>query len=235
LRLGWRDNLTVLRLRAGSKEYGQEITLQRTYSSQFNIEEETQMKSQLRSEEETHMHTLSCRAYLLILVALCFLLFGGSSAHAADGEWTTVAAACVPDEDSVGLYQFEQARFEFSGASTGQIVARCNITDPADLLGDNPSWGLMDVTYNDPDGFFNSSRVRVQLRRVHETTGASTTIATFDSNLFGIGQQLKTLNFNHAFNFVDYAYYLTIILDRTDATVGTTRIERVRLYTPPVG
>jgi len=181
------------------------------------------------------MNTMSCREYFLVLVALCCLSFAGPSAHAADGEWTTVASACVPDEDSVGIYQFEQARFEFSGASTDQIVARCNITDPADLSGGNPGWSRMDVTYNDPDGFFSNSRVRVQLRRVHETTGASSTIATFDSNLFGIGQQLQFLDFAHAFNFRDYAYYLTILLDRTNASVGTTRIERVRLWIPSVG
>jgi len=177
------------------------------------------------------MNTMSCRGYFLAFVALCCLSLAGPSAHAADGEWTTVASACVPDEDSVGIYQFEQARFEFSGASTGQIVARCNITDPADLFGGNPIWSLIDVTYNDPNGCFSGSRVRVQLRRVHETTGASSTIVTFDSNSVCVaGQQLQTLNFNHAFNFYDYGYYLTLILDRTDASVGTTRIERVRLY-----
>lgn len=181
------------------------------------------------------MNTMSCREYFLALVALCFLSLAGPSAQAADGEWTTVASACVPDETSIGIYQFEQARFEFAGANTGQIVARCNITDPADLFGGNPIWNRMDVTYNDPDGYFNNSRVRVQLRRVHETTGMSTTLVTFDSNLFGPGQQLETLSFNHVFNFYDYAYYLTIIVDRTGAgstgaTVGTPQIQRVRLY-----
>ena len=193
------------------------------------------MKSPQRLAEKKQMNTLSCRAYLLILVALGFLSLGGPSAHAVDGEWTTVASACIPDEASAGIYQFEQARFEFLGASTGQIVARCNITDQADFSEGNTGWSRMDVTYDDPDGFFNNSRVRVQLRRVHETTGASSTIATFDSNLFGVGQQLQSLNFAHAFNFGDYAYYLTILLDRTNASVGTTRIERVRLYIPPVG
>src|SRR5690349_16576454 len=101
------------------------------------------MKNPRRGEEK-HMNTMSCREYFLALVALCFLSFGGPSAHAADGEWTTVASACVPDEASLGIYQFEQARFEFFGASTGQIVARCNITDPADMFGGNPAWGLMD-------------------------------------------------------------------------------------------
>src|SRR4051812_18045472 len=147
------------------------------------------MKSPQRLAEKKHMNTLSCRVYLLILVALGFLSLGGPSAHAVDGEWTTVTSACIPDEASAGIYQLEQARFEFLGASTGQIVARCNITDPADFSEGNPGWSRMDVTYDDPDGFFSNSRVRVQLRRVHETTGASSTIATFDSNLFGIGQQ----------------------------------------------
>ncbi|MGH8611226.1 MAG: hypothetical protein ACREYF_04030 [Gammaproteobacteria bacterium] len=158
--------------------------------------------------------------------------------HAANGEWTTVASTCVPDEASVGRYQFEQARFEFSGANTGQIVSRCNITDPADLLNDNPIWDRMDVTYDDPDGFFAGSRVRVQLRRVHETTGASATFATFDSNAFPPGQQLKTIAFVHPdddeFDFYNYAYYLTIIVDRNSAN-AVPRIERVRLYLAPEG
>ena len=160
------------------------------------------------------------------------------SVYAANGEWTTVASACVTDERSEGLYSLEQARFEFLAGQTGQIISRCNITDPHDLFNAaSPPWNTMDVTYDDPNGFNGlaaSSRVRVQLRRVHEVTGASATLETFDSNLFPGGQQLRSHPFSHDFDFYNYAYYLTIMVDRDNIQM-VPRIQRVRLWWAPVG
>lgn len=172
--------------------------------------------------------------YGFIISAACSMAFLASPAQAANGEWATVAAGCVPDEGNKTKHSFEQARFEFAATNIGEIVARCNITDPADLFEGNPIWDLMDVTYSDPDGAGNSARVRVQLRRVHETTGASSTLATFDSNGFAAGQQLRSLNFAHTFDFTNYAYYLTLILNRSSSNVATPRIQRVRLYKGPI-
>jgi hypothetical protein len=149
-------------------------------------------------------------------------------AHAANGEWTTVASACVPDESSDGRYALEQARFEFRGASTGEIVARCNITDPHDWLNlSSPTWSCMQITYDDPDGFLSQYRVRVQLRRAQATDGASQTITTFDSNVVADSNP-EPHCFDHNFNFFDNAYYLTLILNRS-AAQANPRLMRVRL------
>ena len=118
-----------------------------------------------------------------------------------------------------GSYNFEQARFEFLGANLGQIVARCNITNPLDGLNGesvNPSWNCMSITYDDPDGLFAQYRVRVQLRLANGTDGASATITTFDSNLVADSNP-EVHGFVHAFNFPRNAYYLTVILDRANA------------------
>jgi hypothetical protein len=163
------------------------------------------------------------------IAMLTGLLFMVPQVQAADGEWTTVASACVPDESSDGLYNLEQARFEFRGASTGQIVARCNITDPHDWLNvSSPPWNCMDITYDDPDGSSNRYRVRVQLRGARDTDGASGTVTTFDSNVV-VDSNPETHCFDHAFDFYNNAYYLTLILDRANADANP-RIMRVRLY-----
>jgi hypothetical protein len=153
--------------------------------------------------------------------------------HAANGEWTTAASACVPDEGSFGAYNLEQARFEFLGGAVGQIVARCNITDPGDVGNGSAVWNRMTITYDDPDGFFSEYRVRVQLRLVRDTNGTSQTITTFDSNLVADSNP-EVHPFAHAFDFVRNAYYLTIIVDRVNAQANP-RIMRVRLWQAPPG
>lgn len=156
--------------------------------------------------------------------------------QAVDGEWTAVASTCVPDENSDGEYEFDFGRARFRGANTGVISFRCNVTDPADFSNPaNPSWARMDVTYDDPDGFFSDHQVQVTLRRVHEVSGNSFLLATFDSDSFPPGQQLQAASFNHLFNFRDNAYYVGISLRRpANATMNPT-IQRIRLYLPPVG
>jgi hypothetical protein len=162
-------------------------------------------------------------------IAMFAGLFMAQRVNAANGEWTTVASACVPDESSDGMHNLEQARFEFLGASTGQIVARCNITDPHDLGNVfSPPWNCMSITYDDPDGFFSQYRVRVQLRLARDTDGASQTITTFDSNLVA-DDNPEIHCFSHTFNFYRNAYYLTLILDRENAQANP-RIMRVRLF-----
>lgn len=148
-------------------------------------------------------------------------------------EWTTVTSACVPDEESTGKFALEFGSFQFLGANIGAIDERCNITNPRDGS-NNPGWGVMDVTYNDPDGAAGGSQVVVYLRRIHKVTGASGDIAVFNSNLFAAGQQLRSLGFVHTFNFADYAYYLAISVRRTTSSLAP-KIQRVRLYVAPVG
>jgi hypothetical protein len=168
-----------------------------------------------------------------IVASLLATLIVIPSAHAAPAEWTTAASACVPDESSEDRYNLEQARFEFRAANIGQIVARCNITNPLDSLPPepfNPLWNCMLITYDDPDGFFAQYRVQVQLRLTRDTNGASTTITTFDSNLVADSNpEPHCFKGRHNFNFLRNAYYLTLILDRENAE-AMPRIMRVRLY-----
>ena len=170
---------------------------------------------------------MSIRTTFAAMLASLFLV---PQVHAANGQWTTVASACVPDESSAGKYVADGATVQFAAAQTGEIVLRCNITAPADF-GNNmdPVWTNMEVTYVDSDGMAAGSRVLVMLRRAG-IGGITATIASavFDSNLFAAGPT-NTDAFAHAFDFTNTAYFLEIRLSRNAANLAT-RILRVRLW-----
>ena len=166
----------------------------------------------------------------IIFAALLATLFLVPQVHAANGQWTTVASTCVPDESSAGKYVADGATVQFAPAQTGEIVLRCNITAPADF-GNNmePIWTNMDVTYGDSDGMAAGSRVLVILRRAGiGGITASIAGAVFDSNLFAAGPT-NTDPFFHVFDFANTAYFLEIRLSRNAANLDT-RILRVRLH-----
>ena len=146
--------------------------------------------------------------------------------HAANGEWTTVASACVPAPSAAG-YAWMGSAVSLPGPAT--VVLRCNVTAPADFGNFmEPVWNTIEVTYRDSDGMANDSRVLVQLLRVGKGTGATFLTGTFDSNAFAAGT-LNSANFVEAFDFTNYAYVLQLQLTRT-AAGGDTRIYRVRLW-----
>ena len=150
------------------------------------------------------------------------------------GEWVAVATTCAPDETSAGKFEADFGRFQFRGNNTGSVDARCNVTNPQDsLTSPNPGWGSLEISYDDPDGSLNDSQVSVTLRRVDKFTGNSFLLATFDSNSQAAGQQVRTIGFNHTFNFVNNGYYVGISVRRSTTSV-MPRIQRVRLLVPPV-
>jgi hypothetical protein len=144
-----------------------------------------------------------------------------------------VASACVPDEESTGKFALEFGAFQFLGFNTGHVDGRCNVTNPADKTL-SPGWSQMEVTYNDPDGAGGGAQIVVYLRRVHKVTGTSSDVTVFDSNLFGAGQQLRTKNFDHDFDFGTYAYYVAMSV-RRNVTGHAPKIQRVALLVAPVG
>lgn len=174
---------------------------------------------------------------LLLAVALALPL--SSPAFAADGEWTTVASACMPDESAIASYVNDGAASYIANGITGDIILRCNVTSPAEFVIDGtPDWNTLDITYNDPDGPGTDRAVIVSLRRVHEITGNSSTIMSFSSNIEAAGQQLISPAFMHTFNFEDYAYYIQITLRRVlldgngdGVPDSSPRIQRLRLWT----
>ena len=121
------------------------------------------------------------------------------------------------------------------GNNTGEIALRCNVTNPKDALGSpSPGWGLLEVSYEDTDNFFNAAEVVVTLRRVDKFTGSSFKLAEFISNGNGLGKQCKSEAFAHNFDFVNNAYDVGISVKRTNATQNPN-VWRVRLYPVPVG
>lgn len=132
--------------------------------------------------------------------------------------WTHVGAACVADESSAGKYEASAARFRHKGSNTGDIFARCNVTNPEDD-GRNPNWDLLEVVYRCQA---ETDQVTAELIRVSNETGGVHTLATFDSNNFGTSpdEQTEHVTFNHSFNFVAFAYYVQIKVSRTSSAAG---------------
>jgi hypothetical protein len=116
----------------------------------------------------------------------------------------------------MGKYNASAARFLHKGSNTGNIYARCNVTNPVDG-GGNPHWSVLELVYKDPG---STTQVTGILYRVSNTTGGISPIATFDSNLFAqlTTQQVNSVLFGHNFNFFAYAYYVELKVNRTATT-----------------
>jgi hypothetical protein len=105
------------------------------------------------------------------------------------------------------------------GTSAGVIVGRCNVTNPLDD-GRDPNWNLLEVSFR-REG--ESDEVTAQLVRVTNRTGGivrleplfhSATIAPSSV------QQLGEVNVLEQFNFEDYAYYVEIVVLRSQASAN---------------
>jgi hypothetical protein len=132
--------------------------------------------------------------------------------------WTHVGSACTPDEASRGKYSSNESDFNHRGTVLGGIAARCNIVNLTDFGAGEAQ--VLEVVYRDQDGPGSNYRVRAFLKYVRNSDGQDFTIATFDSNAFGasLATQTHHVFVNHHFNFAPNAYYVTLIIDRADAT-----------------
>jgi hypothetical protein len=158
------------------------------------------------------MKTKHSRAFLA-------LLFGGlllsTPVLRAQG-WSSVASVCEPGVNSIGLYDLNAGTFQFLGGDTGQIKARCAVTNPLDS--GVPKWKTLTVGYVDPDGTGTDYQVDAQLYRVAKSTGNYGLIATFDSSAFSAtGATSNKVTFSHTFDFTNYAYWINLTVDRGDA------------------
>jgi|ERR1051326_896373 hypothetical protein len=131
--------------------------------------------------------------------------------------WSTIGSTCQPGTDSLGLYTYGNGgtTFQFAPGETGTISARCQVNNPMDKGA--PSWTNLGAGYVDPDGEGGDYEVQVRLVEANRATGNSTIVATYDSNTHGINvPTFKTTTFSHAFNFAKFAYYVTIVVRRSD-------------------
>jgi hypothetical protein len=178
------------------------------------------------------------QAISLAVVATAALAVGELRSPAAPTEalhttpvWTTVASACTPDEDSLGRYDSQNSNLSHRGGAVGGIAARCNIVNlTAFGAGDHQ---VLEVVYRDQDGPGVSYHVQAFLKFVKNVDGSNPTIVVFDSNLFPASSatQTRRVLFAHHFNFTPNAYYVTLIIERTNTAqtplVSTVRLRRI--------
>jgi hypothetical protein len=162
------------------------------------------------------------RTIALAFTAMSFAAYGQFP------EWVTAASACVPDEASAGMFQMTGARFSFTTAPTGEIEARCNVTNPRDD-NFNPLWSRMEVTFTDQDGMNVAAQIIADLVVVDKFTGNSAVIATFSSSAFPAGTTLATVPVPPVFNFINNAYYINLRVRRSSNN-WMPWVARVRLY-----
>jgi len=134
--------------------------------------------------------------------------------------WTATASTCAIGVDQVGdsgIYTITGgSALTFSGSNTGEIKARCNVTNPLDS--GVPTWSTLTVGYQDPDGELTTYQVHVTLYRVKKGTGDYEKVKTFDSNKFGdINPKSNYVTFSHTFDFTSYSYWVTLDLVRNDS------------------
>ncbi len=153
------------------------------------------------------------------LTVLATMLLGGlmlASTAAQAQIWSSAASVCQPGSDSIGSYAFNVATFEFAGSDTGTIKTRCSVTNPLDS--GTPTWKTLVVGYQDPDGTGVDYQVDATLTRVSKTTGTSYIIKVFDSSSFAVTTAAsRSVTFTHTFDFVNYAYFVTLSVTRADA------------------
>ncbi|TAL39754.1 MAG: hypothetical protein EPN97_01750 [Alphaproteobacteria bacterium] len=140
--------------------------------------------------------------------------------------WTHVASACAPDEAAIGKYAFNKADFSFKAGAYSDpsrlaplpIVVRCNVANPMD--GDiAPIWNTMIIGYSDPDGMAVDTKVSAYLYQVSRTTGATSIVASFDSNAWiQTTRGEVAVDLTKALNFHNNEYFVQLELTRTNNT-----------------
>jgi hypothetical protein len=164
----------------------------------------------------------------------------------SNGAWTHVASACTVDEQSPG-HSLGGAGLSFAASRTGEILARCNVTNLLQSAADTEGcsdcqWNTLEVVYRDPDGAASGNQVTVSLHEVSNTglaevpvtivdplTGRPVAVfdpslvVQFNSNAAGgatAAVQTRSVDFSHDFNFEDNAYYVLLRVRRNLASTG---------------
>ena len=153
------------------------------------------------------------KTYIFVAVLqACLVLPSGVRAQT----WSTIGSSCEPGSDSIGLYSYDGGTFQFASGATGRIRARCQVNNPLDS--GVPQWDTLTVGYVDPDNLIPGYEVKVELARAYKWDGSYTTLATFDSNAFtDSGPTSNHITFTHTFDFSNYAYYVTLVVNRPDS------------------
>lgn len=163
------------------------------------------------------------RLIITIAVAISVLALWGlplrltNASHLSEGIWANSLVGCPVDEVDTELVNYTATGIAFKSGLTGDILGRCNVENLPIVQGEAD---FLTVSYKDPDGSGTTCQVVGKLQRV-SNSGSLSTVATFDSNSFPASSEVLTnsVSFDHDFNFVENAYYVSGRVTRTDSTV----------------
>jgi hypothetical protein len=177
----------------------------------------------------TQFSKRTAQGKLKILVLLAVMLGGvgsllvppqpASASHQSEGVWANAVSGCAIDEADLSEYVVGKS-LSHRAATIKTIVSRCNVENlplspPA--FGGDPN-GL-ELVYRDPDGPGTAYQVIAKLQQL-TNSGAVVTLATVDSNTEAIASpafQTQFKLFSHDFDFDNNAYYVEVIVFRTNA------------------
>jgi hypothetical protein len=119
----------------------------------------------------------------LMLSGIAALMLMLSAAH-AQTSWSSNGGGCVPEDPSIqnNLYSTVTGgmRVKFQPGQSGTIKLVCPVTTP-DLQGVN----ILEMYYQDPDGYGNAYHVTAALHSVRHSDGVYSTVCTADSHAVG--------------------------------------------------
>ena len=152
-------------------------------------------------------------AFLVVLAAPSLAL--------AQVKWSSVGAGCAAGDPAIqgNHYLITAGSVKHRSTSVDQITLYCPIA-PNQSTGAN----AFSLTYQDSTGFSTSANIRATLIRMDRNNGATSTVATIDSNGSGTTTATRTWTFGTTFgdvanmNWDQYYYYVRVDLDRSLAT-----------------
>lgn len=147
-------------------------------------------------------------------------------AKADPAAWSSSANGCVATSTSINEERYATSAYvTHRGTNVDPITLYCPVTyPPAVSIGYN-----LEVTYLDSTGTGTGANVLVRLFKQSRTTGASTPIASFNSNTqASTTVNLGAVTFVPGFDFAAYVYFVQIVMDRS-STSQTVRVYSVAI------
>lgn len=149
-----------------------------------------------------------------------------SASNQSEGVWAHAVNACAMNEADLNEYAVGQFLTLQKGI-VGKLVAYCSVENLPILGGDE-----LELIYRDPDGRRMGSRVIAKLQQL-TNSGEVITLATVDSNAGPASPsfQARSKTFSHNFDFVNNAYYVEVIVSRSDVKlVPAAAIVRIKAF-----
>lgn len=166
----------------------------------------------------------------LMTIAASALVLALSQAAQAQTYWSSNGGGCVPEDPSItsALYSTVTGgmRVKFKAGKTGTIKLVCPVNVPV------RNASVMEMYYQDPDGYGTAYQVKASLRSVRYSNGAYATVCTADSHASGGSPtgmwSRKSCSLPSPLNPDQYHYWVEVEISST-ATQRTVEFNVARL------